>query len=145
MARIVSINTSPSKGTFKYPVAEATLQVDHGIVGDAHSGPWHRQISLLAKESIERMIQAGAGELLPGMFAENITTEGIELFTLPVGARLRLGECLVEVTQIGKQCHQHCEIYHKVGRCVMPTEGIFVKVLGGGTLCLGDEIRGMDG
>ena len=144
MARIVSINTSPSKGTFKYPVEEAALKVDHGIVGDAHSGPWHRQISLLAKESIDSMIRAGAGELLPGMFAENITTEGMELFSLPVGTRLRLGECLVEVTQIGKKCHQHCEIYHKVGRSVMPTEGIFVKVLEGGTIRPGDEIRGID-
>lgn len=144
MARIVSINTSPNKGTFKYPVEEAALQIDHGIVGDAHSGPWHRQVSLLAKESIDSMIQAGAGELLPGMFAENITTEGIELFTLPVGKKLRLGDCLVEVTQIGKKCHQHCEIYHKVGRCVMPTEGIFVKVLSGGVIRPGDEIRGTD-
>ena len=140
MASIVSINVSPHKGTFKYPVDQAELKIDHGIVGDAHAGNWHRQISLLAQESIDKMAAMGLDDLVPGKFAENITTEGIELFTLPVGTRLQLGECLVEVTQIGKECHQHCEIYKKVGKCIMPLEGIFVKVLSEGTVRPGDPV-----
>ncbi|MEA5048936.1 MAG: MOSC domain-containing protein [Eubacteriales bacterium] len=140
MARITSINVSPKKGTFKHPVEQAELQVDFGIVGDAHAGNWHRQISLLAQESIDKMTALGLNDLTPGKFAENITTEGIELYTLPVGTTLRMGECLVEVTQIGKECHQHCEIYKKVGQCIMPHEGIFVKVLRPGVLRAGDEI-----
>ena len=140
MASIVSINVSPHKGTFKYPVEQAELKIDHGIVGDAHAGSWHRQISLLAQESIDKMTAMGLNDLVPGKFAENVTTEGIELFTLPVGTRLKLGECLVEVTQIGKECHQHCEIYKKVGKCVMPLEGIFVKVLSEGTIRPGDSV-----
>ncbi len=140
MARIVSINVSPHKGTFKYPAEQAELRIDHGIVGDAHAGNWHRQISLLAQESIDSMTRMGVDGLVPGKFAENITTEGIELFTLPVGTRLRLGECLTEVTQIGKECHQHCEVFKKVGKCVMPTEGIFVKVLTEGVIRPGDAV-----
>ncbi len=141
MASIVSVNVSNHKGTFKYPVDEAELRVDHGIVGDAHAGNWHRQISLLALESIDKMSAMGVSDLTPGKFAENITTEGLELFTLPVGTRLQIGNTLTEVTQIGKECHQHCEIYKKVGKCVMPTEGIFVKVLTGGTIHPGDAIE----
>ncbi len=140
MAKVVSINISPKKGTFKYPVEAAELQVDHGIVGDAHAGNWHRQISLLAQESIDSMTAMGVEGLNPGKFAENITTQGLELYTLPVGTKLRIGACLVEVTQIGKECHQHCEIFKKVGKCVMPTEGIFVKVLTGGTIHPGDSV-----
>ena len=140
MATITSINISPKKGTFKQPVEQAELKVDFGIVGDAHAGNWHRQISLLAQESIDKMAALGIEGLVPGKFAENMTTEGIELFTLPVGTRLRLGECLVEVTQIGKECHQHCEIYKKVGQCIMPHEGIFVKVLTPGVVRVGDAI-----
>ena len=141
MATITSINISPKKGTFKQPVEQAELKVDFGIVGDAHAGNWHRQISLLAQESIDKMAALGIEGLVPGKFAENMTTEGIELFTLPVGTRLRLGECLVEVTQIGKECHQHCEIYKKVGQCIMPHEGIFVKVLIPGVVRVGDSIK----
>ena len=140
MATITSINISPKKGTFKQPVNQAELRVDYGIVGDAHAGNWHRQISLLAQESIDKMTALGLSDLVPGKFAENITTQGIELFTLPVGTRLRLGECLVEVTQIGKECHQHCEIYKKVGQCIMPHEGIFVKVLVPGVVRVGESI-----
>ena len=140
MATITSINISPHKGTFKQPVLQAELRIDHGIVGDAHAGNWHRQISLLAQESIDKMTALGLEGLVPGMFAENMTTEGIELYTLPVGTRLRLGCCLVEVTQIGKECHQHCEIYKKVGQCIMPHEGIFVKVLEPGVVRVGDGI-----
>lgn len=140
MAKITSINISPKKGTFKQPVERAELRVDYGIVGDAHAGNWHRQISLLAQESIDKMIALGLPDLTPGKFAENITTEGISLYTLPVGTILRLGACCVEVTQIGKECHQHCEIYKKVGQCIMPHEGIFVRVLTPGEISVGDEI-----
>ncbi len=140
MATITSINISTHKGTFKQPVSQAQLRVDYGIVGDAHAGNWHRQISLLAQESIDKMTALGLEGLVPGMFAENITTEGISLFTLPVGTRLKLGDCLVEVTQIGKECHQHCEIYKKVGQCIMPHEGIFVKVLEPGVVRVGEKI-----
>ena len=140
MAKITSINISPKKGTFKQPVEHAELRVDHGIVGDAHAGNWHRQISLLAQESIDKMTALGLSDLTPGKFAENITTEGISLYTLPVRTVLRLGECRVEVTQIGKECHQHCEIYKKVGQCIMPHEGIFVKVLVPGVVRVGDAI-----
>lgn len=141
MATITSINISPKKGTFKQPVKQAELRVDFGIVGDAHAGNWHRQISLLAQESIDKMTALGLDDLVPGKFAENITTQGIELFTLPVGTRLKLGACVVEVTQIGKECHQHCEIYKKVGQCIMPHEGIFVKVLVPGEVRVGDAIE----
>jgi len=141
LATITSINISPKKGTFKQPVKEAELRVDFGIVGDAHAGNWHRQISLLTQESIDKMTALGLDDLVPGKFAENITTEGIELFTLPVGTRLKLGACVVEVTQIGKECHQHCEIYKKVGQCIMPHEGIFVKVLVPGVVRVGDAIE----
>ncbi|MDL2217030.1 MOSC domain-containing protein [Christensenellaceae bacterium OttesenSCG-928-M15] len=141
MASVVSVNISEKKGTFKKPIEEGRLKKDFGIEGDAHGGKWHRQISLLGHESIEKMIAQGAGDLKPGMFAENVTTEGIELYTLPVGTRLMLGDCLVEVTQIGKECHQHCEIYKKVGSCVMPLEGIFVRVLEEGTIRPGDRVE----
>ena len=141
MATITSINISPHKGTFKQPVHQAELRVDYGIMGDAHAGNWHRQISLLAQESIDKMTALGLDDLTPGKFAENITTEGIVLYTLPVGTILRLGNCRVEVTQIGKECHQHCEIYKKVGQCIMPHEGIFVRVLTPGELAVGDEIE----
>ena len=140
MARIVSINVSPQKGTFKYPAEHAHLVPELGIEGDAHAGNWHRQISLLAQESIDKMSAMGVSDLTPGMFAENITTEGLELFTLPVGTRLYLGEVLTEVTQIGKECHHHCEIYQKVGKCIMPLEGIFVKVLREGDIRSGDPV-----
>lgn len=140
MASIVSVNISEKRGTFKYPVAEAELKPDCGIVGDAHAGAWHRQISLLARESIEKMRALGLLELRAGMFAENVTTEGITLYTLSVGTKLMLGECLVEVTQIGKECHAQCEIAQKVGKCVMPKEGVFVRVLTAGRIKPGDVI-----
>ena len=140
MACIQAINISERKGTIKHSVPFADLRVDHGIVGDAHAGRWHRQISLLAKESIDKMTALGVTGLTPGIFAEYITTVGISLHTLPVGVRLKIGECLTEVTQIGKECHQHCEIYKKVGMCIMPQEGIFVKVLSEGRIHPGDDI-----
>ncbi len=141
MASIVSINLSEKKGTVKQPVQTGRLLPDFGLEGDAHAGNWHRQVSLLAQESIDRMTALGIPGLTPGIFAENITTEGMELHTLPVGTRLRLGEALAEVTQIGKECHHHCEIFKKVGKCVMPKEGIFVRILQGGDIRPGDAVE----
>ena len=141
MAKVVSINISTKKGVVKVPVDKAELKVDHGIVGDAHAGNWHRQISMLAEESIQKMKDKGFGHLKFGDFAENITTEGIEVYTLPVGTKLKIGECEVEVTQIGKKCHQGCAIRQTTGDCVMPREGIFVKVLKEGTININDEIE----
>lgn len=140
MAKIASINISTEKGKIKMPVDSAKLKLDHGIVGDAHAANWHRQISMLAKESIDKMIARGFDQLKFGDFAENITTEGIEVFTLPIGTRLKVGECEVEVTQIGKKCHNGCEIKKLTGDCVMPREGIFVKVIKEGTIRVNDEI-----
>lgn len=140
MATVTAINISEKRGTFKHSVAQAEFRINHGIVGDAHAGDWHRQISLLGQESIDKMTALGVEGLDPGKFAENLTTEGICLYTLPVGTKLEIGPCLVEVTQIGKQCHQHCEIYKKVGMCIMPKEGIFVKVLREGVVHPGDTI-----
>ena len=141
MASIVSINLSEKKGTVKQPAPSGRLLPDFGLEGDAHAGNWHRQVSLLAQESIDRMTALGIPGLTPGIFAENITTEGMELHTLPVGTRLRLGEALAEVTQIGKECHHHCEIFKKVGKCVMPKEGIFVRILQGGEIHPGDAVE----
>lgn len=139
--RIISLNTSPRKGERKKPVDSALVLENHGIDGDAHaSGNWHRQVSLLAMESIEKMRAMGLN-VGPGDFAENITTVGIDLVSLPIGARLRLGsEVEAEVTQIGKVCHARCAIYDQAGDCVMPREGIFVKILRGGTLLPGDPV-----
>jgi len=123
----------------KRDVGEAELRPDWGIVGDAHAADWHRQVSLLAWESIEKMRALGLN-VNTGSFAENITTEGISLVDLPIGTRLRLGETLVEVTQIGKECHSRCAIYTQAGDCVMPREGIFVRVHEGGRVRAGDTI-----
>ena len=140
MAKVVAVNISQHIGTLKSPVPPGHAPVDPGLAGDAQAGDCHRQISLLAQESIDKMTALGVSDLTPGKFAENITTSGIELHTLPVGTRLRIGECLAEVTQIGKECHQHCQIYKQVGMCIMPTEGIFVKVLEDGDIRPGDPI-----
>ncbi len=115
------------------------LRAEHGIEGDAHAGPWHRQVSLLAQESIDKMVAEGLN-VGPGDFAENITTSGIEVAALPIGTVLDLGEALVEVTQIGKECHARCAIYYQAGDCVMPREGIFVRVLRGGRVAPGDPV-----
>lgn len=145
MGKILSINVSKEKGTIKTPVTSADLLVDHGIVGDAHAKNWHRQISLLADESIEKMRKAldenAFNILKPGVFAENILTSGIELKTLPVGTQLKIGETIHEVTQIGKECHHGCEIRQIVGDCVMPREGIFTKVIQSGKIYVNDPIE----
>ena len=141
MAKVVSVNISEKKGTLKTPVPEIHLKLRHGIVGDAHAGDWHRQISLLAEESIDTMRALSPISLDPGVFAENINTEGIDLKSLPVGTHLRIGETEVEVTQIGKECHNDCAIKKAVGKCVMPTEGIFAVVVKEGVVRPGDEIE----
>lgn len=144
MAKVKAVCISEKKGEQKHPVEEAMLKVDHGIVGDAHAGNWHRQVSLLAAESVEKVQQALDFQLRSGDFAENILTEGIELFTLPVGTKMQIGQAVGEVTQIGKECHQGCAIRELAGDCVMPREGIFIKVLKDGTVKAGDEIVVID-
>ena len=140
MAQVVSVCISEKKGTKKHPVAEISLRPHHGIVGDAHAGDWHRQVSLLANESVDRMRKEGL-TLAAGDFAENILTEGITLRTLPVGTVLRAGEVRLEVTQIGKECHNDCEIRRMTGMCVMPIDGIFAVVLNEGVIRPGDQIE----
>ncbi|MFH1703822.1 MAG: MOSC domain-containing protein [Nitrospirota bacterium] len=138
--KVVSINISERKGMRKKPVEEAEIITDLGIKGDAHaSNKWHRQISLLALESIKKMQEKGLN-VKPGDFAENITTEGIDLPALPIGTKMKIGKVEAEVSQIGKECHTRCAIYYLAGDCVMPKEGIFVKVLKGGKIREGDEI-----
>lgn len=138
---IKAISISKEKGTPKTNVPKAELKVSHGIVGDAHAGNWHRQVSLLAAESIEKMVAMGA-KVSPGDFAENITTEGIDLTALSVGNRLRIGQAVeVEITQLGKKCHNRCAIYEQVGDCIMPREGIFAKVLKAGPIEVGNVIE----
>ena len=140
MARVLAVCISTRKGEKKHPVDAIVLKIDHGIVGDAHAGHWHRQISLLANESVDKMREKGL-TLEAGDFAENILTEGVALRTLPVGTRLRVGETELEITQIGKECHSDCEIKKKVGICVMPAEGVFAIVKREGTVKAGDEIE----
>jgi molybdenum cofactor synthesis domain-containing protein len=137
---VVSVNVAADKGVRKEPQAAIRLVADHGVEGDAHAGPWHRQVSLLANESVETMRAKGL-DVAPGAFGENVTTEGVAVYQLPVGARLRIGEALLEVTQIGKVCHDRCAIYEQAGDCVMPREGIFVRVLEGGEVRPGDGIE----
>ncbi|MGO9312206.1 MAG: MOSC domain-containing protein [Syntrophobacteraceae bacterium] len=138
--KIMAIAVSKRKGTRKDCVEEALLVKEHGIQGDAHAGAWHRQVSFLAVESIEKAKAAGLSVGF-GDFAENIATEGIDWVNVPVGSRFRLGEsALVEITQIGKECHKKCAIYYQAGDCIMPREGVFARVIQGGTIRCGDEI-----
>ncbi len=139
--RVISINISKEKGTTKEPVQEAIVIENYGIQGDAHAGShWHRQISLLSYESIQKMKDKGLS-LKHGDFAENITTEGIDLLSLPVGTKIQIGEVILEISQHGKSCHSKCQIFKIVGDCIMPKEGIFAKVLKGGKIKVGDEIK----
>ena len=140
MAYVVSVNISEKKGTMKHEVPFIELKREHGILGDAHAGNWHRQISMLAEESVDKMREI-LSTLQHGAFAENINTRGIDLMHLPVGTKLKVGDALLEVTQIGKECHNDCAIKQAVGKCVMPTEGIFVIVLNEGTVKKGDNIE----
>lgn len=139
MAEVLAVCISEKKGTVKHPVDEIRLKTGHGIVGDAHAGNWHRQVSLLADESVEKM-RAKFPAIPVGAFAENILTEGIAVAKLPIGTKLRVGETLLEVTQIGKECHADCAIRQQVGDCVMPREGIFAIVLEEGSIRPGDRI-----
>jgi len=142
--RIVSVNTSEKTGEKKHNIDCCLLVENHGLEDDAHAGDWHRQVSLLAVESIDKMRLSGL-DVWPGDFAENLTTQGIELVSLPVGTRLKVGQSvMLEVTQIGKECHKPCAIYYQAGDCVMPKEGIFARVIEGGKVEVGDEIQVLD-
>jgi MOSC domain-containing protein YiiM len=139
--QIVAVCTSKEKGERKTDVGQAEVQEGFGLVGDAHGGDWHRQVSLLAIESIDKMRAAGL-DVGPGDFAENLTTQGVNLYSLPVGTRLRVGaSVLLEMTQIGKECHDRCAIYHQAGDCVMPREGVFATVVNGGPVKTGDSLE----
>lgn len=142
MAKIIAVNISEKKGTPKKSIQEGILIENFGLEGDAHAGKWHRQISLLGIESIEKAKGMRTDGLCHGVFAENLTTEGIELYTLPIGTKLKVGsEAILEVTQIGKECHEGCAVSKLVGQCVMPKEGIFARVIKGGKVHPGDEIN----
>jgi len=142
MAKIIAVCKSEEKGTRKESIAEGILEEDYGLVGDAHADCCtHRQVSLLAMESINRIRSLGF-EVNPGDFAENLTTQGLNLPSLPLGTKISIGEdILLEVTQIGKECHSGCVIYREIGKCIMPKEGIFAKVVQGGCVRGGDDIR----
>lgn len=146
MAVVHAVSVSEKKGVRKTNVDSAFLENDFGIKGDAHAGKWHRQVSLLALESVKKMQEKGL-DVKSGDFAENITTEGIDLLTLPVGTRLRIGNVDLIISQIGKICHHHCAIYYQAGDCVMPKEGIFGVVRGSGEIKVGDNVEniGKDG
>lgn len=138
--KIVAVCSSPGKGERKKNIGRGTMLENFGLQGDGHGGDWHRQVSLLAQESIDKMRAAGL-DVGPGDFAENLTTSGLELYTLPLGTRLKVGATtILEVTQIGKVCHDRCAIYYQAGDCVMPKEGIFTRVLMGGEVACGDTI-----
>jgi len=138
---ILAVCVSKEKGTQKENVGSGEIKANYGLEGDAHSGPWHRQVSLLANESIEKMRKLGL-ELGYGDFGENIVTQGIDLLTLGVGSQLRLGDSVIgEITQIGKVCHDRCAIYYKTGDCIMPREGIFIQILTGGKISVGDTVE----
>jgi len=141
MGKVVSVNISEKKGTIKHPVEQIELRKGFGIEGDAHAGDWHRQVSLLDLSSFDKMHNNASVELKPGIFAENITTEGVDLWHLPVGTRLEIGDTLLEITQIGKECHRHCQVFRQVGDCVMPREGIFAKVIMEGMIKAGQSIK----
>lgn len=142
--KITAICISENRGTQKKPVQSAHLIQDWGIEHDAHAGHWHRQVSLLAQEEIDAFKAEGA-DVYPGAFGENISVEGIALTSLPVGTRLQCNTALLEITQIGKDCHSHCTIYYQMGKCIMPTNGIFARVLQKGEIQVGDEIRVVPG
>jgi len=144
VGKVISVNISDKKGVIKKPIKEGLFIENFGLKDDAHGGNWHRQVSLLGIESINKMEEMGVDNLSPGVFAENITTEGIDLYSFPIGTRFKIGETIQELTQIGKKCHTGCEISRKVGKCIMPTEGIFTKVIKGGIVREGDLIELID-
>lgn len=139
MGKVIAVCTSESKGLQKSDVKSAHFTTEWGIDGDAHAGKWHRQISLLSADKIAAFNEKGAN-VIPGAFGENLVVEGFDFRSLPVGTLLRCGDVLLEMTQIGKQCHSHCEIYKKMGDCIMPREGVFARVIEPGTITVGDEM-----
>ena len=146
MAKIIAVCRSEKKGTKKEIIAEGVLREDYGLVGDAHAdGSTHRQVSLLAIESVNKMQSLGF-DVGPGDLAENLTTEGIDLVSLPVGTHIFIGDKIIlELTQIGKECHAGCAIYRQIGKCIMPKEGVFTKVIHGGLVRTGDAIKVAEG
>jgi MOSC domain-containing protein YiiM len=139
MGSVIAVCISEKRGTQKKNIKEAVLIENFGIENDAHAGDWHRQVSLLSYDRVEEFRKKGA-DVDDGAFGENILVEGIDFKTLPVGTVFRCGDVVLELTQVGKQCHSHCEIYHKVGDCIMPREGVFTKVIKGGKISVGDEL-----
>lgn len=140
MGKVVAVCTSAVRGIQKTPEQSAEFRVDWGIAADAHAGHWHRQVSLLSADKIAAFNARGA-DVKPGAFGENLVVEGLDFRALPVGTLLRCGDVLLEMTQIGKECHSHCEIYKKMGDCIMPREGVFARVLEGGIISVGDEME----
>ena len=140
VGKIIAVCTSPKKGMIKHDVGEGLLLEELGIEGDAHAGFMHRQVSLISIEDIRTMMEK-LPDLVPGSFAENLTTEGFDLSALKVGDRLRVGETILEVSQIGKECHTKCEVFRKTGDCIMPKKGIFTRVIKGGKVKTGDTVR----
>ena len=143
MGKVIAVCTSPEKGTQKTAVAEGNFIEDYGIEGDAHAGKWHRQVSLLSYDKIEAFRQRGA-RVENGAFGEHLVVEGIDFSALPVGTRLACGDVVLEITQIGKECHHGCAIFQQMGDCIMPREGVFAKVIRGGKICPGDEMTCME-
>lgn len=141
---VKAVNISKKKGVIKESIPEGYFEAEHGLVGDAHAGKWHRQVSLLAQESIDKMTKIGIKGLCSGKFAENITTQGIILHELSVGTKVQIGETIQEVSQIGKECHSGCAIKQQVGQCIMPKEGIFTRVVKSGKVKVGDNIKIID-
>lgn len=139
MGKVIAVCTSDRKGLQKHDVNTAHFSVEWGIDGDAHAGSWHRQVSLLSADKIEAFNKRGAN-VIPGAFGENLAVEGFDFRALPVGTLLRCGDVLLEMTQIGKECHSHCEIYKKMGECIMPREGVFARVIEPGSISVGDEM-----
>ena len=140
MGKVIAVCTSPAKGTQKTNVGEAVFIEDFGIEGDAHAGKWHRQVSLLSYDKIEEFRKRGA-EVVDGAFGENLVVAGIDFKSLPVGTRFQCNEVILEMTQIGKECHHGCEIFQKMGDCIMPREGVFAIVIIGGKIRVGDQLE----
>ena len=140
MGKVIAVCTSDRKGIQKHNVETAHCSAEGGIDGDAHAGKWHRQVSLLSAEKIDAFNKRGAN-VIPGAFGENLVVDGFDFRALPVGTLLRCGDVLLEITQIGKECHSHCEIYKKMGECIMPREGVFARVLKPGSISVGDEMN----
>ena len=143
MGKVIAVCTSPAKGTQKKNIGSGAFIEDFGIEGDAHAGKWHRQVSLLSYDKIEEFRARGA-EVADGAFGENLVVEGIDFKTLPAGTRFQCNDVVLELTQIGKECHHGCEIFQKMGDCIMPREGVFTKVIKGGSISAGDWMEIID-